>query len=201
MDEYTYEEAKQAAAKAAQDLRERKIHPFSVGSTGSRESIQLGFSYIAHGVYVEVDVDIGHPETTAAPGKYNFGIGSWERGHFFALVCGLYDRLPESWRQRITFWKWVEPEQWKQERAEWRKDRIALVNAAEQDRYVHTAIKYAALKRKWDKVEKAVDEDAYYDADCMERIAKRARLTDEQVLKERESQRGVALPDDNDDDI
>jgi hypothetical protein len=191
MDDYTLEEAKQAATRALDDLQERKIHPFTVGATGSREWMQLNFDCIAHGVFVEVDVDAGHHELVAPPGKYDFGSGSWEREHFFALVCGLYDRLPDSWRQRITFWGWAEPEQWKKERAEWRKDETAVVDAVKKDAYALTSIKYAALKRKWDKVEKAVDDDAYYEKDTLERIRKRARLTDEQVLKERESQRGV----------
>lgn len=192
MDAYTFEEAKDTANRALNELRGRKIVPYSVGATGAAYWMQQGWDEFSVGVYVDVDVAV---HEAVAPGRQDFGMRSAEWDDFLAMVCGLYDRLPQTWRDRIAFWEWTEPEQWKQERAEWRKDHVAQVNAVEMDMSRDTIIKYAALKRKWDKVEKTVNKG---EGDA--RLAKRARLTDEEVLKERDGN-GCTLPNDEDSDI
>jgi hypothetical protein len=188
LNDCTLPEAKAGAWRAAEKLSKAGVHPYSVSAVGADDFKCLEScppQYIASKFYAIVDVG-DNPGRVELPG----GIGCWEEDTLLNIRCGLLKDLSDTTRDRIAFWKWEEPTVWEAERIAWRKDKMATHPALEHDKQRRRADKYVSLKRTLDEIEGLLAPPP---------PAKKQR-TDEEVLEERKHE-GVALPDNDDDDI
>ena len=190
VDDYTFEEAKKAITQVESVLTKYGIDPYSVYECEAKSYLCLEScppQYVASQFYIKTDIP-ENKEYTNVDGMWN-----WEHASFMHLRCGLVDTLPTSWKERIAFWKWEEPEIWKKERIAWRESREVKLKGTEVDQMREQCDALRSLKRKYEKIEKALGkiiEDEY---------PKKKQRTDEEVKEDRKKEMRMLFPEDEDD--